>query len=137
MIESWHTERLDRLAAMGITAVSIGAQSFHDEVLRELRRPHDAAASRAAVKNALGRFACVDVDLIVDVAWEDQDVFPGAFLEDVRACLELRQPLRCRQLCRRRRAWLAAGRPVAAPGPVGRRCVRCLLAGLRRRSRLG
>jgi coproporphyrinogen III oxidase-like Fe-S oxidoreductase len=82
-------ERLDRLAAMGITAVSIGAQSFHDGVLRELRRPHDAAASRAAVENALGRFACVDVDLIVDVAWEDQDAFPGAFLEDVRACLEL------------------------------------------------
>ncbi len=82
-------ERLDRLAAMGITAVSIGAQSFHDGVLRQLRRPHDAAASRAAVENALGRFACVDVDLIVDVAWEDQDAFPGAFLDDVRTCLEL------------------------------------------------
>ena len=82
-------ERLDRLAAMGITAVSIGAQSFHDGVLRQLRRPHDAAASRAAVENALGRFACVDVDLIVDVAWEDEDAFPGAFLDDVRTCLEL------------------------------------------------
>ena len=36
-------ERLDRLAAMGITAVSIGAQSFHDGVLqsagRTTRRP--------------------------------------------------------------------------------------------------
>jgi coproporphyrinogen III oxidase-like Fe-S oxidoreductase len=82
-------ERFDRLAAMGITAVSIGAQSFHDGVLRQLRRPHDAAASRAAVENALGRFACVDVDLIVDVAWEEQDAFPGAFLDDVRTCLEL------------------------------------------------
>jgi oxygen-independent coproporphyrinogen-3 oxidase len=82
-------ERLDRLAAAGITAVSIGAQSFHDGVLRQLRRPHDAAASRAAVENALGRFACVDVDLIVDVAWEDQNAFPGAFLDDVRTCLEL------------------------------------------------
>ena len=82
-------ESLDRLAAMGITGVSIGAQSFHDGVLRQLRRPHDAAASRVAVENALGRFACVDVDLIVDVAWEDQDAFPGAFLDDVRTCLEL------------------------------------------------
>jgi oxygen-independent coproporphyrinogen-3 oxidase len=82
-------ERLDRLAAMGIMAVSIGAQSFHDGVLRQLRRPHDAAASRAAVESALGRFACVDVDLIVDVAWEDQDAFPGAFLDDVRTCFEL------------------------------------------------
>ena len=82
-------ERLDRLAVMGITAVSIGAQSFHDGVLRQLGRPHDAAASRAAVENALGRFACVDVDLIVDVAWEDEDAFPGAFMDDVRTCLEL------------------------------------------------
>ncbi|MGE5288818.1 MAG: radical SAM protein [Micromonosporaceae bacterium] len=82
-------QRLDQLAAMGITAVSIGAQSFHDGVLRQLRRPHNAAASRAAVENALGRFACVDVDLIVDVAWEDEDAFPGAFLSDVRTCLEL------------------------------------------------
>lgn len=80
---------LDRLVGMGVTAVSIGAQSFHDGVLGRLRRPHDAAASRAAVENALGRFGCVDVDLIVDVAWEDQDAFPRAFLDDVRTCFGL------------------------------------------------
>lgn len=62
-------ERLEHLADIGVTAVSIGAQSFHDGVLRRLHRPHDAAASRAAIENALGRFACVDVDLIVDVVW--------------------------------------------------------------------
>jgi menaquinone C8-methyltransferase len=82
-------ERLDRLAGMGVTAVSIGAQSFHGGVLRRLRRPHDAAVSRAAVENALGRFACVDVDLIVDVAWEDLGAFPRAFLDDVRTCFAL------------------------------------------------
>lgn len=82
-------KRLDRLADMGITAVSIGAQSFHDEVLRRLRGPHDATASSSAVQNALGRFACVDVDLIVDVAWESDDALAGAFVDDVRACLEL------------------------------------------------
>jgi coproporphyrinogen III oxidase-like Fe-S oxidoreductase len=82
-------ERLDRLAGMGVTAVSIGAQSFHDGVLRRLRRPHDAAASRAAVERAIGRFACVDVDLIVDVAWQDEGGLCGAFLDDVRACFEL------------------------------------------------
>lgn len=80
-------ERLDRLVETGITAVSIGAQSFHDGVLRRLRRPHDAAASRSAVESALGRFGCVDVDLIVDVAWDDE--FPGAFLADVATCLDL------------------------------------------------
>jgi len=77
--------QLDRLAGMGVTAVSIGAQSFHDGVLWRLRRPHDAAAGRSAVERALGRFGCVDVDLIVDVAWEE----PDAFLEDVRACFAL------------------------------------------------
>jgi oxygen-independent coproporphyrinogen-3 oxidase len=81
-------ERLDELAAMGFTAVSIGAQSFHDDVLTRLRRPHDASASRAAVENALGRFACVDVDLIVDVEWADTRV-PGAFLADARTCFDL------------------------------------------------
>jgi menaquinone C8-methyltransferase len=82
-------ERLDRLVRMGVTAVSIGAQSFHDGVLRRLRRPHDAAAGRAAVENALGRFGCVDVDLIVDVAWEEQDGFRRAFVDDVRTCFRL------------------------------------------------
>ena len=82
-------EGLGRLADMGITAVSIGAQSFHDGVLRQLRRPHDAAAARAGVENALGRFGCVDVDLIVDVEWEDNDAFRGAFLDDFRTCLSL------------------------------------------------
>ncbi|MCU0266987.1 MAG: radical SAM protein, partial [Actinomycetia bacterium] len=41
-------QRLDRLAEIGFTAVSIGAQSFHDGVLARLRRPHDAATSRRA-----------------------------------------------------------------------------------------
>ena len=51
-------ERLGRLADIGFTAVSIGAQSFHDQILRRLVRPHDAAAARTAVENALGRFDC-------------------------------------------------------------------------------
>lgn len=85
-------DRLDRLAAMGVSAVSIGAQSFHDGVLHHLGRPHDAATARAAVDAAVGRFACVDVDLIVDVALElpgPRSVAPpGTFLSDVEACFE-------------------------------------------------
>lgn len=81
-------EGLDLLAALGFTAVSIGAQSFHDEVLHRLGRPHDGAAGRAATENALGRFDTVDVDLIVDVEWEEGGL-SGAFLDDVRACFEL------------------------------------------------
>jgi coproporphyrinogen III oxidase-like Fe-S oxidoreductase len=81
--------RLDQLAAAGFTAVSIGAQSFHDAVLTRLRRPHDAATSRSAVESARDRFSCVDVDLIVDVALEDDAALRGAFLADVRTCFEL------------------------------------------------
>jgi menaquinone C8-methyltransferase len=80
-------EGLEVLRAMGVTAVSIGAQSFSDEVLRHLRRPHDAAQARAAVRAAVGRFDLVDVDLIVDV--ELDDALAGVFLADFAECLRL------------------------------------------------
>jgi oxygen-independent coproporphyrinogen-3 oxidase len=78
-------ERLDQLHDMGFTAVSIGAQSFHDDVLAHLRRPHDGSQAAAAMLNARRRFDCVDVDLIVDVALE-RDM--TAFLDDVRRCFD-------------------------------------------------
>ncbi len=71
---------LERLGEAGITAVSIGAQSFHDEVLARLQRPHTAAHSLDAVGAAVGRFSCVDVDLIVDVAWDDDPATAGRTL---------------------------------------------------------
>lgn len=79
--------RLDELAAMGFSAVSIGAQSFSDEVLHRLRRPHDADRARAAVVAAVDRFDLVDVDLIIDVELDDQ--LAGAFLRDLAASFEL------------------------------------------------
>ncbi len=81
------SQRLDQLRRMGFTAVSIGAQSFSDEVLHRLGRPHDAATSRAAVAAAVGRFDLVDVDLIVDV--ELDDALSGAFLRDLARCFGL------------------------------------------------
>lgn len=80
---------LDRLLASGFTSVSIGAQSFHDPVLRRLNRPHTATHSLDAVRTAVGRFSCVDVDLIVDVAWDDDEDTAGAFLSDVQRCFDL------------------------------------------------
>ena len=82
-------ERLGVLKEIGFTAVSIGAQSFHDPVLRHLHRPHDAAQALYAVENAIDTFECVDVDLIVDVALEEPSQHPGAFLTDVRTCFAM------------------------------------------------
>jgi oxygen-independent coproporphyrinogen-3 oxidase len=68
-----------RLEALGFDAVSVGVQSFHDEVLRRLRRPTTAADNRRAVALARERFACVDVDLLFDVAYDA----PGTLLADL------------------------------------------------------
>jgi oxygen-independent coproporphyrinogen-3 oxidase len=80
-------ERLAELRAMGFDAVSIGAQSFSDEVLRALRRPHDGREARTAVEAAAGRFALVDVDLIFDVALDPH--LGRAFLRDLESCFVL------------------------------------------------
>ena len=78
---------IDSLERMGFTAVSIGVQSFSDEVLRRLRRPHDAAAARAAVAAVVGRFPLVDADLILDVEYDDAHA--GSFLRDLERCFDL------------------------------------------------
>ena len=52
-------ERLGRLADIGFTAVSIGAQSFHDQILRRWSGRTTPPRFRTAVEHALGRFDCV------------------------------------------------------------------------------
>ena len=76
---------LDELRSIGFNAVSIGAQSFSDDVLHHLRRPHDARQAREAMEAAIGRFDLVDVDLIFDVEYDD--THEGAFLRDLETCL--------------------------------------------------
>lgn len=77
--------KLARLRAMGFNFVCLGVQSFDDDVLRHLGRPNTARQNRAAIGNAVGRFECVDVDLIFDVAFRDG----AAFLADVETCVSL------------------------------------------------
>ena len=79
-------ETLARLRAMGFNFVCLGVQSFDDKVLQHLGRPNTARQNRAAIHNAVGRFDCVDVDLIFDVAFRDG----AAFLADVETCASLR-----------------------------------------------
>ena len=61
-------EMLARLKGAGVDFVSIGVQSFDDEVLSYLGRSHNARDARRAVEAALAcGFECVDVDLVFDV----------------------------------------------------------------------
>ncbi len=78
-------ETLARLRAMGFNFVCLGVQSFDDKVLRHLGRSNTARENHAAIANAVGRFDCVDVDLIFDVAFHDG----AAFLADVETCVSL------------------------------------------------
>jgi oxygen-independent coproporphyrinogen-3 oxidase len=67
---------------IGITYVSLGIQSFSDDMLRHLGRPNTCSDNRRALDNTLGQFACVDVDLIFDIAYEQED----AFIADALTC---------------------------------------------------
>jgi len=78
---------LDTLREVGFTAVSVGVQSFSDDVLRHLRRPHDGRAAESTLAAALERFALVDADLILDVEYDDGHA--GSFLRDLTRCLDL------------------------------------------------
>lgn len=71
-----------RLIDLGFDFVSIGVQSFDADVLRRLGRPGSPAVNRRAVETAVGSFACVDVDLIFDAAYDDPDVL----LSDAEIC---------------------------------------------------
>ena len=75
-------DRLERLQSMGITFVSLGIQSFDAAMLRHLARPTSPETNMQAIEQALGRFACVDADLIFDVAFEA----PEIFLNDLERC---------------------------------------------------
>ena len=52
------------LRAAGVTRLSLGVQSFDDDDLRLLARPHDAATARRAVAEALRAGLRVSLDLI-------------------------------------------------------------------------
>ncbi len=73
-----------RLTDLGFDFVSLGVQSFDAGVLRRLGRPTSPGQNRKAVENALGRFACIDVDLIFDAGFDR----PQVLLDDLTTCFE-------------------------------------------------
>ena len=76
------TERMVRdIWALGVNRLSIGVQSFDDEVLRILGRAHDADAARRAVEAARTRFENVSVDLICGIPGQSTESFEASVQE--------------------------------------------------------
>jgi oxygen-independent coproporphyrinogen-3 oxidase len=74
-------ESISQWCDLGVTTVSIGVQSFDDQVLRFLGRGHDAATARKALELVQSaRFDTVSIDLIY--------AFQGQTAEDWRGQLD-------------------------------------------------
>jgi oxygen-independent coproporphyrinogen-3 oxidase len=72
--ESLDGRRLEGYLRGGVTRISIGVQSFDDEVLRRAGRAHGAREAEEAVRRARDSgFADVSLDLIVGLPGEDLD----------------------------------------------------------------
>lgn len=71
--------------ALGVNRLSLGVQSFDDEVLSILGRAHNAEAARAAVRAARERFENVSVDLMCGIPGQSAE----SFAESVREAVAL------------------------------------------------
>ena len=78
------TERMVRdVWALGVNRLSIGVQSFDDDVLVVLGRAHDADAARRAVAAAQTRFENVSVDLMCGIPGQSAASFEASVREAV------------------------------------------------------
>ena len=73
---TFEKERFRDFAGAGVTRLSIGMQSFHDEHLQALGRVHDRAQSLAAVEEAAQAFSTFNLDLMY--------ALPGQTLADLQ-----------------------------------------------------
>ena len=79
-------ERMVRdIWALGVNRLSIGVQSFDDDVLRILGRAHDAARAREAIREALSRFENVSVDLMCGIPGQTDSSFESSLREAVES----------------------------------------------------
>ncbi len=100
------------LRAAGVNRISIGVQSFHDDVLRRLGRCHSAQDARQCVEVARAAgFDNLNLDLIYGVPGVERATFQA----DVEAALEL-QPDHLSGYCLE----IEAGTPFAKASAQGR-----------------
>ena len=78
-------ERMVRdIWALGVNRLSMGVQSFDDEVLRILGRAHTSADARRAIEAALTRFENVSVDLMCGIPGQSAQSFEASVQEAIR-----------------------------------------------------
>lgn len=76
-------EKWQAYASLGVSRLSLGAQSFHDPALKLLGRDHSGAQAKEALALAADIFSSVSVDLIFGWAGQDQDLLD----KDLDVCL--------------------------------------------------
>ena len=73
------------LFALGVTRLSIGVQSFDDEVLKTIGRAHDAQQAKHAIELAQIRFENISVDLMCGLPGQTKE----SFLESLQTAVDL------------------------------------------------
>ena len=83
--DSLTPELIRDIYALGVNRLSIGVQSFDDDLLRTLDRIHDSARAKQAILDARERFDNVSVDLMCGVPGQTPDMFQA----DVQTAVDL------------------------------------------------
>lgn len=81
--ESLNVSMVRDIWALGVNRLSIGVQSFDDDVLRMLGRAHDAETARAAIRAAQERFENVSVDLMCGIPGQSMESFAESVQEAI------------------------------------------------------
>jgi len=80
------SSKLEDLFKIGINRLSIGIQSFHNELLTFLHRAHDASSAVACIRLAReAGFKNISIDLIYGIPGENDDMW----MSDIRQAIEL------------------------------------------------
>lgn len=67
---------LQELLSLGVNRLSIGIQSFNDDILKILNRRHSAKTAQQAIQNAIETgFQNTSIDLIYDIAFRSEEMW--------------------------------------------------------------
>lgn len=83
--ESLTEEIVKDIYALGVNRLSIGVQSFNDEVLKTLFRIHDSNQAKKAIEIAKLRFENVSIDLMCGIYGQSEQIWKN----DLKTAVEL------------------------------------------------